>query len=144
MVVLKRGLCGKRLRGRRFSWNAEVLPFHIKGVKARHPTSENRGPEATQPWSPTLIPSGVGGRGDFPKRWALHTAESEQPTIPALDSACPHRLPECLYNAKKLAYGMEDRGFLLQGTVDGTHKIQFAHSERQCLVGTEASMICDD
>ncbi len=134
MVVLKRRLCGKSLPGRRFSWNAGLLPLHIKGRTARHPTSENRGPEATQPWSPTLIPSGVVGRGDLPKRWALHTAELHNPQFRPLDSACPHILLECLYNAKKLACRMKDRGFLLQGTVDGTHKFRFAHCERQCLV----------
>jgi hypothetical protein len=118
MVVLKRRLRGRTLPGRRFSWNAEVLPLHIKGGEARHPTSENREPEATQPWSPTLISSGVRERGDFPKRWALHNTQFRP-----LDSACPHRLPESLYDAKKLAYGMKDRGSLLQGTVDGTHTI---------------------
>jgi len=81
-----------------------------------------------------LIPSGVGGRGDFPKGWALHTAESAQPKIPAPRLCLPSSSARVPLQCQKTCIWDERSRLLLQGTVDGTHKIPFAHSERQCLL----------
>jgi hypothetical protein len=144
MVVLKRRLCGRSPPGRRLSWNAEVIPVHIKGGEARHPTLENRGPEATQPWSPTLIPSGVRERGDFPKRWALHTAELAQPIMPAPLLCLPSSSASVpLWCQKTCIWG---EGTRLSATREcRRHPHDLICTFRKAMpVGTEAKMVCDD
>ena len=139
MVVLKRRLRGRTLPGRKFSWNAEVLPLHIKGGEARHPTSENREPEATQPWSPTLIFIGRERKGRFPQEMGV-----AQHTIPAprlcLSSSCARVALRCQKTC------IWDEGSRLSATRNcrwHPHDL-ICTFQKAMPVGTEAKMVCAD